>query len=1156
MSKTLVYKFLQNYISAHDHGIFLLPLPTGYGKTYSSLDYITDQVIAYYKKELKQKPKFIFVTNLIKNLKKEDFEEMFANKGYPDLYEKEFAMFQNNIDNIVENFEKVKLPVEICITESCRKLKKKIKSYKSYDNPRADLEIKDLYKKMVGEAERDFRKDVRKYLKDELKNSPFEDWNQVLKSPEQYPKYLWIFQLYPTAYIYSKSVLVMSMDKFLLPIDPIFKKSFILYDADPEFTENRTVFIDEVDASKEVMINRIVDVEFNRYINQIELFVKIHDNFEKKEFPSDIMEKSKGSFSKDLDKLYKKGDAIYEKYNLNNGNIRISEELRKGTNFLFHDGVYFTALDQHKGRTYYAVNYDQEINCNIISVVTEKPENELGDLLRGVRNFITETSMLLTSMATAFMLRKNKEKRNEHMIEFESALRTVLAEMLYLSDEETEYMVQKACQHNNSRLKSTQHVFDGSFYENGFALNEFLDDEKHLLRTEIAVHQINLTPEKIMAEIGARYRVIGLSATAEVRTDINNYHWRYIKKHLKDEFVSLSKDEMKLLEQDYNQSIAGYDKIDLKAITADVIVEKMRVTSGFSDLFERAPIIAMELEKYIKMHYGQENNFILKRYARLFCAYAEFLENIKNYEMDSMLYLAMKLPKKGDVCFDLDFIRREFSHIHRLYDIPLGRENDFSVVLTGDNYNSDRERILKELSDGKKRFIMSSYKTIGAGQNLDFIPPAGKNIIRVGKQGDSRIKKDIDSIFLEAPTGALESGMENEKAALKAIVQLEYLKENGELTDPEFESKLKSIIQKNGICKKAYSSIPSIRKYYDLLIIQALGRICRSVVKSPVIRVYISEDIFKFFFKNEILHDKIIPTPELKAVFALCDKQNQKEPDFAKEMISAAATRSNEYASLLRTWIYKSRQENGAWREDAMEEYKKDGELALKCLQPDLSSYENDYQNSYIVLPEKTDRYYYNYSGDYGNIRISLSPKQGNDIFPYCVSVEDSRVDLFLKWKGFKEYMEKLGYQTEFKTRADIWPSPAAFNNIYKGRIGEVFGRYLFESLGIELEEITEPETFELFDYKVKGKNVYIDFKNRKDAFYVEDKDMIAWIRHKKELLGNVSVIICNIYEETGAVWEYKGGIITIPSLVRDFNSQQLDLMAVKKILEVCNADK
>ena len=110
MSKTLVYKFLQNYISTHDHGIFLLPLPTGYGKTYSSLDYITDQVIAYHKKELKQKPKFIFVTNLIKNLKKEDFEEMFANKGCPDLYEKEFAMFQNNIDNIVENFEKVKLP--------------------------------------------------------------------------------------------------------------------------------------------------------------------------------------------------------------------------------------------------------------------------------------------------------------------------------------------------------------------------------------------------------------------------------------------------------------------------------------------------------------------------------------------------------------------------------------------------------------------------------------------------------------------------------------------------------------------------------------------------------------------------------------------------------------------------------------------------------------------------------------------------------------------------------------------------------------------------------------------------------------------------------------------------------------------------------------
>lgn len=94
--------------------------------------------------------------------------------------------------------------------------------------------------------------------------------------------------------------------------------------------------------------------------------------------------------------------------------------------------------------------------------------------------------------------------------------------------------------------------------------------------------------------------------------------------------------------------------------------------------------------------------------------------------------------------------------------------------------------------------------------------------------------------------------------------------------------------------------------------------------------------------------------------------------------------------------------------------------------------------------------------------------------------------------------MENLGYQAEFLSASKIWPSPAAFNNIYKGRIGEVFGKYLFLTIGIELEEITDPQTFELFDFKVKNKNIYVDFKNRKDSVYSDEENMIRWIRQKK----------------------------------------------------------
>ena len=649
--------------------------------------------------------------------------------------------------------------------DSYKLLGKKIAGYQAFGNTDpANVEVKNICRKMVSDAERDFRNAVHKYLLQVLKKSSMKNWEPVLKNPDRYPEYKWIFDLFPAAYLYSKSVFAMSMDKFLLPIDPVFGKSFCLYEAEKDFYKNRIIFLDEIDASKEVMVNRIVEDEVSHYVNQIELFVKLHDCFEKQSFHSDLLQKKKGSFADDIQKLYKKGHEIFVQYNLKNGNIQTSKEMKAETDFLFHDGTYFTALNRTEGHSYYSIDFDEEKNCNIISVVTgEKPENELGDLIRRVRNFIYESVLLLTSMADAFLYRENCRKgKEEHLVDFENALQTVAAEFVYLSREESEFILKTACELNNSRLKSSQHVFDGSFYENGFALNEFLDDEKHLLRTEIGTHQIHLTPEKIMAETGARYRLVGMSATAELQTDLKNYHWRFVKKYLKEDFVSLNAVERKKIEEDYLSTVAGYEKIDLKAIAADVKVTKaldgIRISSGFSRLFEENGKIISELQAFLKNHASRKlDEYQIKRYARLFCAYMEFLENSRKYGMDSMLYLSMRLPKENDPDFDLAFIKRELKAIQEMHGLPGSGEEDFFVVLSSEDYDAKRDRILQDLSAGKRRFILSSYKTVGAGQNLDFLPPGNRRTIRVGKGQDARRKKDIDSIFLEAPDHGIEN---------------------------------------------------------------------------------------------------------------------------------------------------------------------------------------------------------------------------------------------------------------------------------------------------------------------------------------------------------------------------------------------------------------
>lgn len=71
-----------------------------------------------------------------------------------------------------------------------------------------------------------------------------------------------------------------------------------------------------------------------------------------------------------------------------------------------------------------------------------------------------------------------------------------------------------------------------------------------------------------------------------------------------------------------------------------------------------------------------------------------------------------------------------------------------------------------------------------------------------------------------------------------------------------------------------------------------------------------------------------------------------------------------------------------------------------------------------------------------------------------------------MKWKSLREYFIRNGYATKFKPEEYIM-SPAVWNNIYKGALGEAVGKFWFaEILGINLEELDNPEIFEVFDFK------------------------------------------------------------------------------------------
>ena len=71
--------------------------------------------------------------------------------------------------------------------------------------------------------------------------------------------------------------------------------------------------------------------------------------------------------------------------------------------------------------------------------------------------------------------------------------------------------------------------------------------------------------------------------------------------------------------------------------------------------------------------------------------------------------------------------------------------------------------------------------------------------------------------------------------------------------------------------------------------------------------------------------------------------------------------------------------------------------------------------------------------------------------------------------------------------------------------------------MGIELEEIAEPDFFELFDYKIKNTDIYIDFKhwNQHSAFLPRNGQKLQeHIFEKLRRCGGNLALVINIFAD------------------------------------------
>ena len=380
---------------------------------------------------------------------------------------------------------------------------------------------------------------------------------------------------------------------------------------------------------------------------------------------------------------------------------------------------------------------------------------------------------------------------------------------------------------------------DRSFYQVGMEYYEFEDNDSHHDNTNLKFVKVYDTPEKIMLYLAGKATVFGISATAEVDTVVGNYDLRYLKERLKDRFHKTPgylKDKTRTaLEKRWSAYADGEINVHGEVISNNI--------QGFNAEDYCKTFMDAEFARYasniITNITGNEYQII--RYCNVLQSMCIFN---RNEDIQSMLYLGMALPKKNNPGMDEGVLQQLFEYSQ----METQQSNSSVCFLKSDNFEQDKEELQQRLSCGEKIFVMSSYQTIGAGQNLQYKILKGKKVVQLGEftEGDKRfLYKDFDALYLGNITNMTVNTYQDETITshdlLQMLFQIEELYENGEMNYSEKDQMLKlafrSYTGSDQFTLNKLYKLKSVVVQASRMVLQAVGRMCRTFVKLSLIHI-------------------------------------------------------------------------------------------------------------------------------------------------------------------------------------------------------------------------------------------------------------------------------------------------------------------------------
>jgi hypothetical protein len=1111
---------LERLVFGVDHnqdlkGLTLIPAPTGFGKTYVTCDFIAKNI----ERIIEQKRKVIFVTPLLKNLPIDTLEKAFERHKKTELFEQVFLRLPSRFDSFKEQFDEVKTNIPDNFKGKGFKAVASFLELNKRANTLTDQAWFKLYDqdKRFREAESLFRQEIKKELFQE--KSTKAEKKKILKHPDNQ----WVYKLYPEAMFDDKSIVMMSMTKFLMPFSTLVDAAYPLVE---RLKAGTLVIMDEVDACKQDIQNVIIERGLDHQYDSINLLkttykhlkAHTHPDFFLKDSPKrkkKMVEKGWQSIQDTIDFLTSRMDEVYNDFGL--GWQLKTEQTEYSRQFLFSD--YRTIQVAQK---ILDVTTDKQLGVNWIKhhQNLEAPDYKLNALLAGVQSVNKMLKRNISNVAKNYLENKNLDRaENQDEMLREQALNTVMSEygIEQNSGFRQSFFDARLQYATNIRFKPPLDEDFAGFCAQGFSLFEMEDSLNHDTYTALKQYVFTDTPENYLAYLCDKARVIGLSATAEFENPLGNFYFPYLKTQLGDWFLSLTDDEHERIKREFHQRTQGYARVQLDV---DVLKNPSDLEQSLLELLNDDVMVEQLIDEVDQMRSrGQNSNHVLQRYINLFRCIKQFIETDDVY---GYLALFSALPKKDNPAFNIELVERVFNHLAK-------NTHDLAVkVLQSQNYEKDLEQVKALLATGQRVFVISSYATLGAGQNLQFPIPEKlqKSVIKINDFKASS-EMDFNGLYLDDVTQILPYPQENYdqyqlKNAMDRIFKIMYLHEAGEISTNSKNELVKHSLQALYMAKTFNKiSLKNLLSYQNAVaakLVQAIGRLCRTNQKAPRIQIRLSEAMLNS------LQQAALPTttpllPEVEAILKL-PPMTSKQANDKQPFITQAENRNQKVALYIARVLRNITSPNHikTWR--SLREYC----LAHPCFDEWTDKYQSDL---HLELPQAQANYWHK-PHDANLKQVDISDRYQSD---YRDTRDLSRaLAQMMELPGLVGYFEQKGWKTQH-AKYKYWLVPALWQNIYQGAIGEEIGRFVFEQcLGYPLYELPD-DYHEVFDFKLK-EGMYIDFK-----FWLNYRDEAtayrAKIREKMQQIGASKVLVINVYgDEQAKPINMATDIIEIPGLV------------------------